>query len=232
MLDANDRVVMISGANRGIGRAQAEVLLAKGYRLSLGARKPEALSDLAGERVLTAAYDALSLPSASAWVEATVSHFGQIDGLVNNAGVSLHTTLEEGADEDFEHLWQVNAMGPLRLTRLVLPHLKRSGCGRIANVVSLSGKRVLGDNAGYQMSKFASMALAHATRRAGWEDGVRVTAVCPSYVATDMTLKYSYPREEMIQPEDLCELVATVMALPNNASVAELLVNCRLEPML
>jgi NAD(P)-dependent dehydrogenase (short-subunit alcohol dehydrogenase family) len=231
MLEANDRVVMLSGANRGIGRAMAGVLLAKGYRLSLGARDPQGV-DLAGERVLTVAYDALDRASAVAWVEATLARFGQIDGLVNNAGALRRASVEDGSDEDFEHLWQVNAMGPLRLTRLVLPHLKRCGHGRIANIVSLSGKRVRGSSAAYPMSKFAALALTHATRRAGWDDGVRVTAVCPAYVATDMTRGASHPREDMIQPGDLAELVATVMALPNSASVAELLVNCRYEDML
>jgi NAD(P)-dependent dehydrogenase (short-subunit alcohol dehydrogenase family) len=231
MLEANDRVVMLSGANRGIGRAMAGVLLAKGYRLSLGARDPQGV-DLAGERVLTVAYDALDRASAVAWVEATLARFGQIDGLVNNAGALRRASVEDGSDEDFEHLWQVNAMGPLRLTRLVLPHLKRCGHGRIANIVSLSGKRVRGSSAAYPMSKFAALALTHATRRAGWDDGVRVTAVCPAYVATDMTRGASHPREDMIQLGDLAELVATVITLPNSASVAELLVNCRYEDML
>jgi NAD(P)-dependent dehydrogenase (short-subunit alcohol dehydrogenase family) len=232
MLAVYDRVVMVSGANRGIGRAIAEGLLAKGYRLSLGARQPEALEGLTGERVLAVAYDALDAASAKAWVEATIARFGQIDGLVNNAGALRQATIEDGNDEDFEHLWQVNAMGPLRLTRVALPHLKRCGTGRIVNVVSLSGKRIRGDSAAYPMSKFAALALTHATRRAGWEDGVRVSALCPAYVATDMASGADTPASEMIQPEDLCELVATVMALPNNASVAELLVNCRFEDML
>jgi NAD(P)-dependent dehydrogenase (short-subunit alcohol dehydrogenase family) len=236
MLAVDDRVVMISGANRGIGRAMAVGLLAKGWRLSLGARRPEALADIigegAGERMLAVAYDALDHASAAAWVDATLARFGRIDALINNAGALRHATIEDGPDEDFEHLWQVNAMGPLRLTRAALPHLKRSGSGRIVNVVSLSGKRVRGDNAGYSMSKFAALALTHGTRRAGWQDGVRVTALCPAWVATDMASHAGVPPEEMIQPEDLCELVATVLALPNNASVAELLVNCRFEDTL
>jgi NADP-dependent 3-hydroxy acid dehydrogenase YdfG len=232
MLAVDNRVVMISGANRGIGRAMAAGLLAKGYRLSLGARRPETLADIArevAERVLAVAYDALEDASAEAWVDATLARFGRIDGLINNAGALRHATIEEGRDEDFEHLWQVNAMAPLRLTRAALPHLKRCGTGRIVNVVSLSGKRVRGDNAGYAMSKFAALALTHATRRAGWQDGVRVTALCPAWVATDMASDAGVPPGEMIQPEDLCELVATVLTLPNNASIAELLVNCRFE---
>jgi len=235
MLAVGNRVVMVSGANRGIGRALAVGLLAKGYRLSLGARRPETLADLAShaaERVLAVAYDALDQASAEAWVDSTLARFGRIDGLINNAGALRHATIEEGRDEDFEHLWQVNALAPLRLTRAALPHLKRCGTGRIVNVVSLSGKRVRGDNAGYAMSKFAALALTHGTRRAGWEDGVRVTALCPGWVATDMASHAGVPPEEMIQPEDLCELVATVLALPNNASIAELLVNCRFEDTL
>src|SRR5918996_1620237 len=160
MLAIDNRVVMVSGANRGIGRAIAHGLLDKGYRLSLG------------ERALAVAYDALDPASAEGWVAATLERFGQIDGLINNAGALRLATIEDSPDEDFEHLWQVNAMGPLRLTRQALPHLRRSGIGRIVNVVSLSGRRGRGDNAGYPMSKFAAMALSHATRRVGWQDGV------------------------------------------------------------
>jgi NAD(P)-dependent dehydrogenase (short-subunit alcohol dehydrogenase family) len=236
MLAVDNRVVMVSGANRGIGRAMAVGLLAKGWRLSLGARRPEALAEISGtgsgDRVLTVAYDALDPVSAKAWVDATLARFARIDALINNAGALRHATVEDGRDEDFEYLWQVNAMGPLRLTRAALPHLKRSGSGRIVNVVSLAGKRVRGDNAGYSMSKFAALALTHGTRRAGWQDGVRVTALCPAWVATDMASHAEVPPKEMIQPEDLCELVATVLALPNNASIAELLVNCRFEDTL
>ena len=236
MLAADNRVVMVSGANRGIGRAVAVGLLRRSYRLSLGARRPEALAGIAvegqEERVLGVAYEALDPRAADAWVDATLARFGRIDALVNNAGALRHATVEDGKDEDFEHLWQVNALAPLRLTRAALPHLKRSGSGRIVNVVSLSGKRVRGDNAGYAMSKFAALALTHATRRAGWQDGVRVTALCPAWVATDMASDANVPPAAMIQPDDLGALVATVLALPDNASIAELLVNCRFEDTL
>lgn len=233
MLNPSGRVVMVSGANRGIGRAIAECLVRQGYTLSLGARRPDSLAELAGEHSLAHAYDALHLASAEDWVQDTVDRFGRIDGLINNAGILLDARLEEGDEAAFERLWQVNVRGPLRLTRLALPHLKHSGAGRVVNLVSLSGKRAKGDNAGYAMSKFAAMALSHATRRAGWEHGVRVCAVCPSFVATDMTTaaRDVVPGKEMIQPEDLAELVATVVALPNTASVAELLINCRFEDM-
>jgi len=97
---------------------------------------------------------------------------------------------------------------------------------------SLSGKRVKNLHAGYAMSKFAVVALTHAVRRVGWDAGVRATVICPGFVATDMTAGVTaVSRGDMIQPADLAELVATAIALPNNAVVAEILVNCRLEDM-
>ena len=129
-------------------------------------------------------------------------------------------------------LWAVNALGPLRMIRLTLPHLKACGSGRIVNVVSLSGKRVVNDGTGYAMSKFALMAVNHAARRAAWDEGVRVTALCPGWVNTDMAASAEgISRDEMCQPGDLAELVATAIALPNSAHVAELLVSCSLGEM-
>ncbi len=232
MLEIPGRVIMISGANRGIGHAIAHCLLDKGYSLSLGARDPGSIG-LAGESVMAHPYDAADAASNEAWVAATVERFGRIDGLVNNAGIALNTSIEDADETAYDQMWEINVKGPLRMTRLALPHLRASGAGRIVNVASLSGKRVAGSSAGYAMSKFAVMALSHATRKAGWDDGVRVTALCPSYVATDMTSKVtSFPRGEMIDAADLAELAAIALALLNNAAVAELLVNCRFEPML
>jgi len=232
MLEIPGRVIMVSGANRGIGHAIAHCLLDKGYSLSLGARDPGSIG-LAGEAVMAHPYDAADAASSEAWVAATVERFGRIDGLVNNAGIALNTSIEDADETAYDQMWEINVKGPLRMTRLALPHLKASGAGRIVNVASLSGKRILSTGAGYAMSKFAVIALSHATRRIAWDDGVRVTALCPGLVATDMTRDWSdFPSEDMIDPADLAELAATALALPNNASIAELLVNCRYEPML
>ena len=85
---------------------------------------------------------------------------------------------------------------------------------------------------GYAMTKFAVGALTHATRRQGGEQGIWATAICPSFVRTDMTSDVSrVDPNEMIQPQDLAELIHTALTLPNNAVMAEMLVNYTLEDM-
>jgi NAD(P)-dependent dehydrogenase (short-subunit alcohol dehydrogenase family) len=230
------RVVLVSGANRGIGRAIAQELSRHGYRLSLGARDPAALAETFGgetDALHFARFDACEKATASAWVDAALARFGRIDGLVNNAGSGERVSLMDDDEAALDRLWEVNVKAPLRMTRLCLPHLEATGRGRIVNVVSLSGKRVRNAHVGYNMTKFALMGLTHTTRHVAWEKGVRATAVCPGFVRTDMS---SYTGkvapEEMIQPETMAELVRTLIELPNTAAIAELLVNCRLEDML
>ncbi len=237
MIESSGRVVLISGASRGIGQAIALSLHAKGYAISAGARDvaalERALAPIAGDRLLCARYEAGDRASHTAWVEATVAAFGRLDALVNNAGTSNTFSVEQGEEADLDALWTANVKGPLFMTRACLPHLRASGTGRIINVSSLSGKRVRNDNVAYGMTKFAVMALTHATRRIGWEDGVRVTALCPSFVATDLTADVvKVDRAEMIAPDDLAEVAAMLIALPNTAAIAEVLVNCRLEDTL
>jgi len=233
---ATGRVVLISGANRGIGKAIAEHLRDHGYRLSLGARDPGKLEAAFGpedDHQLFNRFDAFDPESAKAWVDRTVARFGRIDALVNNAGLGEQVRLTDDNEEALDRLWAVNAKAPLRMTRLCLPHLEATGRGRIVNVASLSGKRVRNAFVGYNMTKFAVMGLTHTTRNVAWEKGVRATAICPSFVRSEMSAYTDkVTPDEMIQPETMAELVRTVIELPNNAAIAELLVNCRLEDML
>lgn len=235
MLNFTDQVVVISGANRGIGLAIARRLHTDGAAVSLGARNVDALADatadLGDQRVLRHAYDATVDGSDRSWIESTIARFGRLDGLVNAAGILESLTLESEDDSALDRMLDVNVKGPYRLTKLALPYIRQCGRGRIVNLSSLSGIRIVNEEAGYAMSKFAMTALSHVTNRAGWEDGVRVTNLCPGYVNTDMPLMLdaNLDLEGVIQPDDLAELVSTVMRLPNTAAVSQLNVSCRLE---
>lgn len=233
MIEPEGRVVMISGANRGIGLATARVLAARGYAISLGARDPQEMPHIDGVGVMTHEWQANDAQTSEAWAKATEGRFGRVDAVVMNAGVELGGDLESGSEEDFDRMWEVNFKGPLRLIRATLPALRASGHGRVVNVASLAGKRVLrSELLGYSASKYASMALTHAIRRAGWDDGVRATAVCPGMVETDMTA-HAQPGagQFKIAPETIAESVAYALSLPNEAVVAELLINSRFEPV-
>lgn len=232
MLDPAGRVAMVSGATRGIGRAVMQRLEAAGYAVSAGVREPSRLPASSGGR-LVARYEAGEAGSAEEWVAATAARFGRIDVVVNAAGINPMAKLLDADESPFDAMWAVNAKGPMRVIRAAWPHLVACGEGRVVNLASLSGKRVKNDNVGYAMSKFALMALTQAARREGFDHGIRATALAPSFVDTDMTAHVTgWPRERMSRPEDLAMLVETLVRLPNTATVAELLVNCRHEEML
>lgn len=230
------RVALVTGASRGIGFAIAKELAAHGYRLSLGARDTTALEAAFGpenEQFHYARFDAYEPASAEAWVTGAVTRFGRIDALVNNAGLGERVSLMDDNDEALDRLFAVNVKAPLRMTRLCMPHLEKTGAGRIVNIVSMSGKRVRNAFVGYNMTKFAVMGLTHTTRHVAWEKGVRATAICPSFVRTEMSAYTNkVTPDEMIQPETLASLVRTAIELPNTAAMAEMLVNCRLEDTL
>ena len=235
MKNTEKKVVMISGANRGIGKVVAEKLSEEGYLLSLGIRNPSGLkgsfSSIPDTQLLCHAYDAKIPQSAKSWIEGTIEHFGRINVLINNAGILHSIGLEDDAEELLDEMWEVNAKAPLRLTRLAFPHLRKSGSGRIIDIISMSGKRVKGNWVGYSMSKYAALAASHTARLQGWEDGIRVTAVCPGYVQSEMTTIHApnVNQEIMSRPEEIARIVSTLLLLPNESHVPEVLMNCVFE---
>ena len=228
------RTILISGASRGIGRAIAERLLADGHQLSLGVRNPSALRATALDhpRVLLHPYNAEDPAAAEAWVAQSLNHFGAIDSLIHSAGVFSRVPLlfEPGQEQEIQQLWDVNVMGPWWLTRAAWPQLSAHGSGRIVVLVSMSGKRSKGRLAGYTASKFALMGLCQTMRNEGWEQGIRVTAICPSWVNTEMAAAVNaMPKEAMSQPGDIAALTAQLLALPNSCVPFEMAVSCNLE---
>ena len=228
---------MISGANRGIGKVVAEKLSEEGYLLSLGIRNPGSLtgsfSSIPETKLLCHAYDAKTPQSAKSWIDGTIEHFGKIDVLINNAGILHSIGLEDDSEELLDEMWEVNAKAPLRLTRLAFPYLRKSGSGRIIDIISMSGKRVKGNWVGYSMSKYAALAASHTARMQGWGDGIRVTAVCPGYVQSEMTSIHApnVEQEIMSRPQDIARIVSTLLLLPNESHVPEVLMNCVIEPV-
>ena len=243
------RTLLISGASRGIGRAVAERALADGHRLSLGLRDLHALKqtpldpDRAGsEKVMLYPYAAEDPAAAQAWVDASTNHFGGFDSVIHSAGIFSRVPLlfEPSEEQEIAHTINVNLMGPWWLTRAAWPQLAANGEGRIQVLVSMSGKRSKGRLAAYSASKFALLGLCQTMRNEGWAAGIRVTAICPGWVNTDMAAAVrsgpsdrwptqSMDAEAMTQPEDIASMSAELLKLPNRAVPFELAVSSSLE---
>lgn len=236
-MSADRPVVVISGGDGGIGAAIVNHLREHGYRLSLGSLDPSLLEQKFGpetDDLIFQPFDAFDHPTAATWIDRTVETFGRIDGLVNAIGTGIRVTITDDDEDGLDKLWEVNVKTPLRLTRLCLPHLEATGAGRVVNLVSLGGKRIRNVSVGYGVTKFAQLGLTHATRTYGWDKGVRATAICPGWVRTETSLgspTLHIPPEEMIDPATIAHLVRTAIELPNNAAMAEMLVNCEFEDL-
>ena len=233
------RRACVTGGSRGLGLEIARGLAEAGADLVLIGRDPQALSTArdelsgTGRRVDVLPADVGDPGASEAAARRVLEEHGPVDILVNNVGGRrIDTPTEDLPLEDWRRILDLNLTSCFLWSKLLGGAMLSRGRGRVINVASLSGKRVKNDNVAYAMTKHALMAMTHSTRRVGWDDGVRATAVCPSFVDTDLTAGVTkVAREEMIDAADLAELIATAIALPNNAVVAEMLVNCRLEDL-
>ncbi|TDD14272.1 SDR family oxidoreductase [Actinomadura sp. KC06] len=180
-------VSLVTGANRGIGLEVCRQLAERGHEVLLGARSPEAAERAAKEVGATPLR--LDLTS-SADIEGAAAEIGHLDVLVNNAAITYDTWQRASAADlsVVREATETNLYGPWRLTQALLPHLRRSGHGRIVNVSS--GVASLTDMGGgtpaYTVSKVALNALTRMLAAELRPDGILVNAVCPGWVATDM----------------------------------------------
>ncbi|RUU43956.1 SDR family NAD(P)-dependent oxidoreductase [Mesorhizobium sp. M6A.T.Ce.TU.002.03.1.1] len=226
-----NRVALVSGASRGIGAATARELARQGWRLSLGMRDPRLPEWADPASVHIHAYDAAGADLETGWVTAATARFGRIDAIVASAGICSTSTVIEADDDELNRLLEIHCKAPRRLAKAAWNALTASGRGRVIILGSLSGKRVKHAGSGlYSMTKFAAVALAHGIRHAGFDVGIRATAVCPGLVDTDMAraLEARAPAD-MTDPADLARIIAMLVDLPNEASVAEFTLNCQLE---
>ena len=233
------RTILISGASSGIGLNIAHRELKAGNRISIGIRDIESIkgslidpNNWPKERILINNYDALDTLSAKEWVKNTINKFGGFDTLINCAGVlsKIPFLFKDGDEEEILKVININFLGIWNLCRLSWEHLRQSNNGRIIVLVSMSGKRSKGDLAAYSSSKFALMSLCQTMKNKGWEENIRVTAICPSWVNTKMAHKIStLEKSEMTQPQDIAEICSAILKLPKQSVPFEIALNCNYE---
>lgn len=229
---AAGRVVLISGASRGIGLAIAKELLAAGWCVSAGTRSPVAeLAHFPESSYLWGRFDAFEPETERQWVDTAFKHFGRIDAIVHNAGILSNRSVIDATVTEFDELFEVNVKSPMRLTQHIWPYLQQAPEGKVLVIASLASKRVRTAQSGlYSMSKAASLMLAHGIRHAGDDHRIRCTAICPGFVATDMaTYVEDDIKTQLTMPKEIARIARLALELPATASVAEIPVNWQVE---
>jgi short-subunit dehydrogenase len=184
MTSGPKRVVLITGASSGIGRATAELLAARGHRVFGGVRAPATTRPLAGVELMP--LDVRDEASARACVDEVRGRAGRIDVLINNAGVNLVGAVEETSIRQAQALFDTNVIGVLRMVQAVLPDMRRQGAGLIVNISSILGLIPAPFMGVYASTKHALEGLSESLDHEVRAFGIRVVLIEPHYTRTNL----------------------------------------------
>lgn len=247
MTDNKEKVVVITGASSGIGQATARLLAEKGMRLVLAARREDRLQELQQQIEKaggTASYKVTDVTSREQMKELatfTLSTYGQIDALVNNAGLMPLSLLNKLKIDEWDQMVDVNIKGVLYGIAAVLPHMEERQQGHIINVASVAGHEVSQGSAVYSGTKFAVRAISEGLRKETSDKNIRTTIISPGAVATELTntitdkdiIERFSNRKESFSPLasiDIANAIAYALEQPDHVAVNEILVRPALQP--
>ncbi|AIY41830.1 Short-chain dehydrogenase/reductase SDR [Collimonas arenae] len=243
MSGIKDKVVIITGASSGIGEATARVLAANGARVVLGARRTDRLETLAASIRATggtAIYQALDVTRRSQLediVALAKSRFGQVDVIVNNAGVMPLSMLDQLKVDEWDRMVDVNIKGVLYGIAACLPVMQAQGNGQIINLASTGGHRVSPSAAVYCATKFAVRAISEGLRQE--VDNIRVTIISPGVTESELADSISDPdaklrmeifRKVAISAEAVARTVLFAIEQPEDVDISEILVRPTASP--
>jgi 3-oxoacyl-[acyl-carrier protein] reductase len=222
MESLQDRVVVITGASAGIGRATARELIAAGARVVLGARRKERLDALDAEfpgRVVAVAMDVRSPADAHRLISTALERYGRIDALVANAGIGMYGGILDHSDEALARMLDTNIAGTVWPIRAVVPRMIEQGEGDIVITASVAGYRGAADEAVYAATKFAQVGLAGALDRELREKGIRVMTINPAGTSTEFAIGTGRTEDmpelqAFLRPEDIAFAIRTVLEQP------------------
>ena len=180
-----NKVVLITGASSGIGKATAKLLAEKGYAVYGVARNIQKMGDLRNSGVKTIEMDVTNEQSMVTGVHQIFEAEGKVDILINNAGFGSYGSVEEVPMSDAKYQMEVNVFGVARVTQLVLPRMIKNGYGKIVNISSVGGKIAFALGGWYHASKFALEALSDSLRNEVRQFGVDVIVIEPGGVKTE-----------------------------------------------
>lgn len=226
-----NRIAVITGASKGIGRSIAYRLGSEGYKLVLIARSTPELqkiqADLGEEKVLIFPADVSDENDVKKIIASTVEKWGSINVMINNAGMGHFKGIEEFTTEEYDQVMDVNVKGTFLFCREVIPVMRNAGGGHIINIASDVAKRTFASGSIYCASKFAQEALSSAMRKEVREDNIKVTVVYPGLVNTDFheDAEENDERKTWMKAGDIAESVFYALNAPPHVVVDELMVH-------
>jgi NAD(P)-dependent dehydrogenase (short-subunit alcohol dehydrogenase family) len=197
------KVWFITGCSTGFGHALAKELLENGYRVAVTARNIDQVKDMVlayPETSIALTLDVTNHNQIKAAVEATIAHFGQIDVLVNNAGIGYFAAVEESEEEEVRKMFEINVFGLASMTQAVLPQMRKQRSGHILNIASIGGLRAFPGIGFYNATKFAVDGLSESLSKEVAPLGIKVTIIAPSGFRTDWAGRSA--KNSSIQIED------------------------------
>lgn len=221
---------LVTGAGKGIGRAIAVALAQEGANVALLARTESQLRDVAqeieqlGGKAVVVTADIADRTAVEAAVTQAATTLGTIDILINNAGIGTFAKLVDMDPAEWEKIIQVNLMGTYYATRAVLPQMIARETGDIINIASTAGQRGAATTSAYSASKFAIMGLTESLMQEVRKHNIRVTALTPSTVATELAINNKLTDgnpEKVMQPEDLAEFIISQLKLNRRIFIKE-----------
>jgi 3-oxoacyl-[acyl-carrier protein] reductase len=229
-MELEGRVVLVTGAGRGIGRALAHAFAGAGAKVALLGKTKKNLLEVqkelkdSGASTFVVAADVADEGAVSRAVAAVEQQLGPVDALVNNAGIFAAAPVEKMDAVVFDRVLAVNLRGPFLMSRAVLPGMKSRKRGHIVNISSTAGRRGFAGGGAYCASKFGLAGLTEAMRYEARASDVRVSCVFPSTVDTSLGKKagMDFNRESAIQPEDIAKAVVSLVAMDDRAMVTAL----------
>ena len=192
LLEGRTAIVTGAASPRGLGKATARLFAEHGGRvalLDLDAQKAAQAAAEIGDGHLGLACDVTRRPECDAAMAAVEDAFGQIDILVNNAGITQPLKMMEIGPDDYDAVLDANLRGTLNMSQAVIPHMRGRGAGSVVNMSSVSAQRGGGVFGGphYSAAKAGILGLTRAMARELAPDGIRVNAICPGFIDTDIT---------------------------------------------
>jgi 3-oxoacyl-[acyl-carrier protein] reductase len=226
------RVVIVTGASRGIGRAAALALARRGYHLALAARGAAALEEVAG-KARAAGGEAVAIPTdvsdeaaVRRLVGTTIEHYGGLDALVNAAGFGRFAPIEGSDSGDWYAALAANLTGTYFCCKHALPPMLARGAGQIVNVLSIAARHPFPNSTAYCASKFGAYGLTLSLAAEVRGRGIRVTALLPGAVDTPFwdTAGGGPDRELMLRAEDVGETIGMLLDQPTGLATDEMLI--------